>query len=105
MFGFLRLLHMFCVSVAVAIVYLFFSPFFVFCPVYVLTGVLNVWISASSGLVSCVGGHSHHKSVIFLRFFFLLCAHRFLKCSDLFCVSVAMATENLFFPPVCFCRV
>ena len=63
MFGFLSLLDLFCASVAIAIVNLFLSLGDVFCRVQVLTGFLNVWISALSGLVLCVGGYSYCKHV------------------------------------------
>ena len=64
MFGFLRLLDLFCASVALAIINRFFPPvLFLFC-VYVLTGFVNVWISVSSQFVLCFGCHSHCKSVL-----------------------------------------
>ncbi len=74
MFGFLRFLDLFCASVAIAIVNLFFPPDLLFvCRVWVLTGFVNVWISASSGFVLCMGGHSHHKSILSLSSVFWSC--------------------------------
>ena len=60
MLGFLHRLDLFCVSVAMAIVNLFFPPVLFF----VVFRCLNVWIPASSGFVLCVGGQSHRKSFL-----------------------------------------
>ena len=67
MFGFLRLLDLFCGSVAIAVVNLFF-------PSSVLVSCLGVHrfckclISAISGFVWCVGGHSQSVSFPFVFF-------------------------------------
>ncbi len=63
-------------------------------------GFVNVWISASSGFVLCVSGHSHRKSVGSPVLFFVSClgAHarlRFLRLLDLFCASEAIAVVVL----------
>ena len=54
---------LFCVSVAIAIVFcVLFASGSVCCLVEVLTGFVNVWISAN-GFVLCVGGHSYRKYI------------------------------------------